>query len=201
MTRPMRTLDGVMAAIRAAKSVAIVCHVSPDGDTVGSALAMRLGLMAMGKQVTLFCQDKIPDILMFLPGADAFCMPENSDKQYDLLLCLDVSDERRMGTCAALLEHAVHTALVDHHGTNTCFCQENFVDGSAPANCLIVYELLQRMGCEITADIALCLAVGLSTDTGHLVYGGFRGLEVSECLPAGELCGQQPQRRRHRHHA
>ena len=169
MTRTMRPLDGVMAAIYAAKSVAIVSHISPDGDTVGSALAVRLGLMQLGKTVTLYCQDKIPGVLCFLPGAESFRMPETAE-DVDLLLCLDVSDEKRMGRCSVLMDKAAHTAQIDHHGTNTCYCQENAVDPAAPANCLIVYELLQRLGCEITADIALCLAVGLSTDTGHLVY-------------------------------
>ena len=169
MTRTMRTLDGVIEAIRAAKTVAIVCHISPDGDTVGSALAMRLGLMQLGKTAALYCQDKIPGVLCFLPGAESFRMPETAE-DVDLLLCLDVSDEKRMGRCSVLMDKATHTAQIDHHGTNTCYCQENAVDPAAPANCLIVYELLQRLGCEITADIALCLAVGLSTDTGHLVY-------------------------------
>lgn len=170
MTRTMRPLDGVMKAVRAAKSVAIVCHISPDGDTVGSALAMRLGLQQLGKTVTLYCQDKIPEVLSFLPGAACFRMPETMDEPVDLLLCLDVSDEKRMGRCSALLAKAAHTAQIDHHGTNTCYCGDNAVDPAAPANCLIVYELLQRLGCDITAEIALCLAVGLSTDTGHLVY-------------------------------
>ena len=169
MTRTMRPLDGVMAAIRAAKSVALACHISPDGDTVGSALAMRLGLMEMGKEVALFCQDKIPDVLGFLPGSACFRLPETAE-HVDLLLCLDVSDEKRLGSCHALMRKAAHTAQIDHHSTNTCYCQENAVDGAAPANCLIVYELLQRMNCTITPDVALCLAVGLSTDTGHLTY-------------------------------
>lgn len=170
MTRTLRPLDGVISAIRAAKRIALVCHISPDGDTVGSALALRLGLVEMDKQVALFCQDKIPDVLRFLPGAEGFRMPEEADERYDLLLCLDISDEKRMGRCNQLLAKADCTAQVDHHGTNTRYCSENCVDGGAPANCLIIYELLQRLGCTVTADVALCLAVGLSTDTGHLVY-------------------------------
>lgn len=169
MTRTMRPLDGVLNAVRAAKNVALVCHISPDGDTVGSALAVRLGLMQLGKTVVMYCQDKIPEVLSFLPGAELFRMPETAEEA-DLLLCLDVSDEKRMGRCHGLKDKAAHTAQIDHHGTNTCYCRENAVDPAAPANCLIVYELLQRLGCEITPEIALCLAVGLSTDTGHLVY-------------------------------
>lgn len=168
--RMIRLLDGVIAALEGAKTVAIACHISPDGDTVGSALALRLGLLEKGKTVHLYCQDKIPDILRFLPGAEGFRMPEGEAGTYDLLLCVDISDEKRMGRCRALMAKAAHTALIDHHGTNTRFCEESVVDGGAPANCLIIYELLQRMGCTVTADIALCLAVGLSTDTGHLTY-------------------------------
>ena len=170
MLRKPRPLDGVMDAICKAERIALVCHISPDGDAVGSALAMRLGLLQLGKTVDLFCQDKIPDVLRFLPGAEKFRIPEECCETFDLLLCVDVSDERRMGRCKCLHEMAACTAQVDHHGTNTNYCQVNCIDGTAPANCLIVYELLQRLGCEVTADIALCLAVGLSTDTGHLVY-------------------------------
>lgn len=170
MTRKPRPLDGVMNAIRSARSVALVCHISPDGDTIGSALALRLGLIELGKKVTLYCQDKIPELLCFLPGAEEFRLPEEADEEVDLLLCVDVSDEKRMGRCKALKQMAHHTALIDHHPTNTRFCEVCMVDGTAPANCLIINELLWRMDCTMTADVALCLAVGLSTDTGNLTY-------------------------------
>lgn len=170
MTRKPRPLDGVMNAIRSARSVALVCHISPDGDTIGSALALRLGLIELGKKVTLYCQDKIPELLTFLPGAEEFRLPEEADEEVDLLLCVDVSDEKRMGRCKALKQMARHTALIDHHPTNTRFCEVCMVDGTAPANCLIINELLWRMDCTMTVDVALCLAVGLSTDTGNLTY-------------------------------
>ena len=170
MTRKPRPLDGVMNSIRLSKSIAIVCHISPDGDTIGSALALRLGLLELGKEVTLYCQDKIPDVLRFMPGAEEFRLPEEAEEEVDLLLCVDVSDEKRMGRCKALKRMARHTALIDHHATNTRFCEVCMVDGTAPANCLIINELLWRMDCTMTVDVALCLAVGLSTDTGNLTY-------------------------------
>ena len=170
MTRKPRALDGVMNAIRMARSIAIVCHISPDGDAIGSALALRLGLLELGKEVKLYCQDKIPELLSFLPGAEEFRLPEEAEEEMDLLLCVDVSDEKRMGRCKALKRMARHTALIDHHPTNTRFCEVCMVDGTAPANCLIINELLWRMDCTMTVDVALCLAVGLSTDTGNLTY-------------------------------
>lgn len=167
-----RPLEPVMEAIRTAKSIALVCHVSPDGDTIGTAMALRQGLFQMGRMITMFCQDPVPEYLTFLAGAEGFRLPENVAEQerFDLLLCVDISDEKRMGRCSSLTERAKHTAQIDHHGTNTLFCEANCVDSTAPACSLIAYELLQRLGCVITPEIALCLAVALSTDTGHLAY-------------------------------
>ena len=170
--RKMRPLEPVLEAIRSAKSIALLCHVSPDGDTIGSAMALRQGLLQLGRPITMFCQDPVPEYLTFLPGAEGFRLPENvaEGEMFDLLLCVDVSDEKRMGTCAPLFARAKHTAQIDHHDTNTDFCEVNCVDGAAPACALVAYELLQRLGCTITPEIALCLAVALSTDTGHLAY-------------------------------
>ena len=168
----LRPLEPVMEAIRQAKSIALVCHVSPDGATVGSAMALRQGLLQLGRPITMFCQDKMPDYLTSLPGAEGFRLPENvaEEERFDLLLCVDVSDESRMGRCAQLVSRAKNTAQIDHHNTNTDFCNANCVDGTAPACALVAYELLERLGCEITPEIAVCLAVALSTDTAHLVY-------------------------------
>lgn len=166
-----RPLEPVMKAICAAENIALVCHVSPDGDTIGSAMALRLGLMQRGCCVTVFCQDQVPESLLFLPGTEEVRLPESAaEERFELLICVDVSDEKRMGRCSSLLPHAERTAQIDHHDTNTNFCGANCVDGAAPACSLVAYELLERLGCTITPEIALCLAVALSTDTGHLVY-------------------------------
>ena len=167
-----RPLDGVIREISAAQSIALVCHVSPDGDTIGSALAVRQGLLQLGKQVTLFCQDPVPEYLHFLQGAEGFRQPETvaDEERFDLLFCVDVSDDTRMGRCISLWNRAERTVQIDHHDTNNDFCMENCVDGSAPACALVAYDLLQRLGCQITLDVAICLAVALSTDTSHLVY-------------------------------
>ena len=72
-----RPLESVLEAIRTAKSIALVCHVNPDGDTVGTAMALRQGLLQLGRPITMFCQDPVPEYLMFLPGAEGFRLPEN----------------------------------------------------------------------------------------------------------------------------
>ena len=98
----MRDPEGVADALRAADSICICGHVNPDGDTIGSMLAMRLALQSMGKRVRVFLQDKVPDNLMFLPGAEEIRYPRENGEEYDLFLSVDVSDVRRLGDCAAL---------------------------------------------------------------------------------------------------
>lgn len=167
----MRPLEEIVGAIRAADTVALVSHVNPDGDTVGSVLALKNGLDKLGKTTAVFCQDKVPDNIGFLKGASEYRKPEDvPDERFDLLICVDVADERRMGTCAALMERCAHTAQIDHHGTNPNYAEFNCVDDKAPATALVIRELLGRLDVAIDQDIASCLYVAISTDSGNYAY-------------------------------
>ena len=154
--------------IHAARTIALCSHVNPDGDTVGSVLALKLGLEKLGKQVSVFCQDKIPSTLDMLPGVDAY--GSESSERFDLLIAVDVSDVSRMGSCAFLLQQAQRTAQIDHHGTNPCAMQVNSVDEHAPATALLIKEQLDVLGVAIDREIAMCLYAGISTDTGNFNY-------------------------------
>lgn len=171
MEATQRNPETVAQCIREAQTIAVVSHVNPDGDTIGSATAMRLILQEMGKDVTLFCDGKIPDQLSFLPGHDQFRRPGDNEGPFDLLLAVDVSDIHRMGACAALMEKSRHTAQIDHHPTNPLFAEVNSVDGKAPANCLLIRELMDTLGVPLSRDIAICLYTGISTDTGNFAFG------------------------------
>ena len=167
----MRPLEAIIEAVRGAKTIALVSHVNPDGDTIGSALALKNGLDKLGKKTSLFCQDKVPNNISFLQGADEYRTPEEaSDARFDLLFCVDVADERRMGSCASLMERCSHMAQIDHHGTNPGYAEFNCVDAKAPTTALIVRELLGRLGADMDVDIASCLYVAISTDTGNYAY-------------------------------
>ncbi len=166
----MRDIDGITRRIREASSIAVCSHVSPDGDTIGSALAMRLILLHLGKKVRCFCQDKVPDNLYFLPGVDEIRSPEGNTEHFDLLLSVDVSDPARLGACAALKERCLHTAQIDHHGTNPLFMEVNSVDGNAAATCVMIAEQMKAMGIPMTKEIAKCLYSGISTDTGNFSF-------------------------------
>lgn len=170
MSNPKRNHEGVARLIREAESIAVCSHISPDGDTLGCAAAMRLALLSLEKKVSLFCDGKVPDMLRFLPGADAFRIPDGSEGPFDLMLSVDVSDEKRLGCCASLMDVSRHTAQVDHHPTNPLFMEENDVDGTSPAACILIRELLEVLQVPLTRDIAVCLYTGISTDTGNFSF-------------------------------
>lgn len=160
----------IACLIRNAETVAICSHVNPDGDTLGSAAAMRLALTRLGKKASLFCDGKVPDQLSFLPGIAEMRVPAGEEGPFDLMLCVDISDPRRLGSCAALAARSAHTALIDHHPTNPLFMEENWVDGKAPANCLLIRDLLNTLGVGLDPDLAVCLYTGISTDTGNFAF-------------------------------
>ncbi len=166
-----RNLETIARCIREAETIAVVSHVNPDGDTLGSAAAMRLILQSMGKEVTLFCDGKVPDMLYFMPGHDLFHVPTGYEGPFDLTIAVDVSDIARMGNCVFLMKNSAKTAQIDHHPTNPGFAEVNLVDGEASANCVIIRDLMKTLDVPLTQDISICLYVGISTDTGNFAFG------------------------------
>ena len=160
----------VLSAVQAAGSVLLFCHVSPDGDTLGSALALKLRMTAMGKSVRLFVDGEWPSNLAFLPGMSAAEGPDAAVETADLALAVDVSCEERLGACAPAFFAAKRSAVVDHHGSNPGFARINWIDGDAPATAVLVYRLLVELGGSLSRDEAVCLYTGLSTDTGNFIY-------------------------------
>ena len=165
-----RKPEAIARMIREAQTIAVCSHVNPDGDTLGSAATMRLALLKLGKTVSLFCDGKVPDQLAFLPGIGEMSAPTGEEGPFDLMLAVDVSDEKRLGCCAKLLPKCRHTAQIDHHPTNPLFMEENSVDGAEPANCILIREQLAALGVEPDRDIAVCLYTGISTDTGNFAF-------------------------------
>ena len=188
MTEMSRKPEAVAEAIRKAQRIAVCSHVNPDGDTLGSAAAMRLALTKLGKEVSLFCDGKVPDVLAFLPGAGEIRIPTGKEGPFDLMLAVDVSDEKRLGACTALREVSAHTVQIDHHPTNPLYMEVNSVDGSAPATAVMIREQLKVLNVDLTPEIAVCLYTGISTDTGNFSFASTN----AECFSImSELMEQQ----------
>ena len=162
--------EKIAQMIQEARKIAVCSHINPDGDTLGCAAAIRLAMLKLGKEVSLFCDGKVPDQLSYLPGIKEMQIPTAADNYYDLLLSVDVSNPKRLGRCVDLLAKSLHTAQIDHHSTNPFFMEENWVDGSAPAACILIREMLRILSIDLDRDLAICLYTGVSTDTGNFAF-------------------------------
>ncbi len=160
-------------ALEAAASIALVCHVSPDMDTLGSAAALRMILQSMGKRVNIYDQDAVSERFLFLEGLKDVRLPD--DEVYDLCVSIDVSDRERMGSAAAVFDRARSRAMIDHHMTTQPFAPIHVVRPQAAATAQIVTELCAQCGWSIPRAAAMCLLAGVSTDTGNFSFASVTG--------------------------
>ncbi len=158
-----------------ARPVLLACHVAPDGDALGSALAVGLGLRTLGVDVRVSFGERAVDVprsLSHLPGQDLLVAPHRLPADVAVLVAFDTASADRLGLLAPLLETAARTWAVDHHASYTGYARDAVVDPSAPATAVLAAELLDELGVEFTPEIATCLYTGLVTDTGSFRYAG-----------------------------
>ena len=166
-----QTIQALQSAVDTADCILLFAHISPDGDALGSTLALSLLLEQMGKETRLVLDGTVPQQLRFLPGWERFTSPEQATcPDNALALAVDVSCIERMGSCQDLYRCAKSHAVIDHHATNDGFGEVNWIDGKAPAAAVLIYRLYRALEQPISREAALCLYTGLSTDTGNFIY-------------------------------
>jgi len=143
--------------------ILVVTHVAPDGDAIGSLLGLGWLLRAQGKEVTLACEDRLPHVYAWLPGSKEIV--QQGTGSYDLLISLDCSDERRMGSVFDERFATISLLNIDHHVTNTLFGTVNWVDPSSVATSQLILTLADALGWAVDQGVASCLLTGLVTDT------------------------------------
>lgn len=169
-TAAMCTAKEMGEVLKKAETLVLVSHVSPDGDTLGSTLALARVLEKMGKKITLTVDDDIPDTFEFLPGIEKYRRFSDDEKiKADLLVVLDASSADRIGNVMQVVE-ADAIANIDHHKTNTEFADYLYLDWKAAATAELIYLLLQSLKAEIDEKTALCIFTALYTDTGSFKY-------------------------------
>ena len=150
----------------------IVSHFRPDGDAIGSTLALGLALESLGKRVHLWNTDGVPTRFAFLEGAERIeRVPTALPQGVDTFICVDTGDLKRVGEDAmALFMQAGRTLNIDHHETNTHYAMLNHVEGEAAACGCVILKLLRALGVKLTRPIADALYAAISTDTGSFQY-------------------------------
>ncbi|MTI67484.1 MAG: bifunctional oligoribonuclease/PAP phosphatase NrnA [Firmicutes bacterium] len=159
----------VKEKIENSKRIGLISHIQPDGDSIGSLLGFGLALKKEYKNIDFIASDKIGKQFSFLPGIDL--LSEKDIEDYDLIITLDSSDMYRIGEYKEILEKKDTFIInIDHHISNTSYGDINIVNPDASSTGEIIYEILNTLNIDIDKDIATCLYVSISTDTGSFKY-------------------------------
>lgn len=164
------TLDNILEEIKKAEKIVILTHENPDGDAIGSSLAMDLAIKQLGKNPDVI----IPEysrLFEFLPGSEDI-KKESDIQKYDLAISIDCTDLKRLKCGDKYFANAKSKIVIDHHGTNKMFGDFNFVNPVSPACCEILIGMFEYFGIEITKEIGSCIVTGIITDTGGFRYSG-----------------------------
>jgi phosphoesterase RecJ-like protein len=165
----MAMIADIVAEIAASTSFLITTHEGPDGDAVGSSLALGNYLTKLGKDVTVYFSDPVPDLYTFLPMADrvVHAIP---DRDFDVCFVLDVGEFRRAGEELARFTRVGKFINLDHHLLCDKFGAINLIDAEAAATGILVYRVIKGAGHAIDFDTALCIYTAVITDTGSFRY-------------------------------
>ncbi|MBP1744036.1 MAG: 1-pyrroline-5-carboxylate dehydrogenase [Firmicutes bacterium] len=164
-------MNDILDRIKRSKEIAISFHISPDGDSLGSALALCQGFRKMGKKAYIMSKELPPYNLMFLPGSESVdgrtvsVLPST-----DIVMILDCGDSKRINADINFADRGYALINMDHHLSNEMFGDLNYVDTNASAMAEIAYQMLNLLGVRIDKDIATCLYASIISDTGSFKY-------------------------------
>ncbi len=164
----MSTLDNILEEIDKANSIVILTHENPDGDAIGTGLALYNALKQYGKNPDIIIPE-YPRTFEFLPGAEEIKKESNIEK-YDLAISVDCATIKMLNGFSNYFENATVKVSIDHHSTNTMFGDLNYVSPDAPACAQILLVVLEYFKIEITKEIGTCILTGIITDTGGFKY-------------------------------
>ncbi len=166
----------ISGKIDEAERILVISHDRPDGDAIGSSVALGQLLSSVGKKVVVVNNDEVPESLQFLPGSEEIQQPKDAETAADLLVVCDAAGVDRIheSVWAAVRQgnggELPFIVNIDHHVSNTAFGSINYIDSDSPATGEIVCEIAQELGWEITREIADNLYAAISTDTGSFRY-------------------------------
>ena len=179
------TASGIADAIRTRQRFVIVSHVRPDGDAIGSQLAMALALRSLGKSVRAVSRDRPPAPMLVFPGVGDIEITDRVDDPGDAVIVMECGDLQRTGVEGLERGFVIN---IDHHLGNSMYGALNWFDVSAAACGEMVFDVIRALGVPLTADIATHIYVAILTDTGSFHYSNItpRTFDICrQCVEAG----------------
>jgi len=164
------TFEEIGRVLRAHDRFAVLSHVRPDGDALGSQLALALSLEQLGKNVTVWNEDGLLEKYDFLPGGERLTRPPAEPQDFDVAIALDTATQDRLGTAGKAVRAAKTWINIDHHPSNPGYGNLVHIDPVSPATGQILFELIRSERLPMDRAIAENLFVAISTDTGSFQY-------------------------------
>jgi phosphoesterase RecJ-like protein len=165
------TAEGVLHHLRAADDLLIVTHLNPDGDAIGSQLALFHLLSSLGKRVSMVNHDPVPRNLRFLPSSQRIGLPADLVSSYGGTVLVDCADPARTGAVLQRWPRGFGEAVViDHHATSRPWAAASLIDPAASSTCELIHRLLGALGRQASLPEATCIYAGMVTDTGSFRY-------------------------------
>jgi phosphoesterase RecJ-like protein len=176
-------MDRIIQHIESSKNILLASHVQPDGDAIGSLLALGLSLSGSGKSTTLYNESPV-DAYHFLPCIERIVNHWDRHINYDTAIILDCGNIERTGKAASEIGRIPVIINIDHHLTNTGFGNFRIVDPSASSSSEIVYRLIKKMGIPIDNAVATAIYTGIFTDTGSFRFSNTNraAFEICEAM-------------------
>ena len=170
----MNTVQKVAESIKKAKTIIIFHHVAPDGDGLGSALALREMISQLGNvnKLDAVITGKIPDLYRFLPDIEYLKKSNDNElhQSYDLAITVDCACKDRLGDATELFNNARNTINIDHHISNEGFADIDWINPIASATGEVLFGLIEPLGVKLTQNIAIDLYTAILTDTGGFKF-------------------------------
>jgi len=157
-------------ALRENQRFAVLSHVRPDGDALGSQLALGLSLKKLDKELHIWNEDGMLEKYSFLPQAELLIKPPGEPEDVDVIVALDTAIQNRLGTTLQAVRSSKLCINIDHHPSNPGYGDLVHIDPKAPATGQILFELIKSQKLPIDSAIAENLYVAISTDTGSFQY-------------------------------
>ena len=175
-------MTNIHTFIQPAQHVVLLTHQSPDGDAMGSSLAMYHYIKSLGKEAHVIVPNAFPEFLAWMPGADSVLLYDSQKAQADsylekadLVICTDFNAPSRIGALGnKMLTLACPKLMIDHHLHPSDLADFIVSDPEASSTCELVYEVLSTLNSQLSTPIATCLYTGLMTDTGNFSYNSNR---------------------------